>query len=151
MEGVWAGRSGVSARTAARGDQGPTPISRVEDGGAQGAFRGFPAAEDRAAVAIAVTVGFVVGGSQAHDAVHVEGVQDDAGAVRMRPRFHQTGEAQREDLNLAADRALLAPELGLKLARSGEALLELAGGKGPAWSCDASLSVRASTAHSRCS
>jgi hypothetical protein len=45
--------------------------------------------------------------------------------------LHQAGEALGEDLNLAADRAFLALQLGLKLARSGEALLELARGRGP--------------------
>lgn len=54
-------------------------------------------------------------------------MQADAEAMQVRSRFHQAGEAKREDLNLAADRALLALQLGLKLARSCEALLELAG------------------------
>jgi hypothetical protein len=60
-------------------------ITRVEDGGTQGALGGLPAAQDRVAVAVAVTLGFEVGGSQAHGAVHVEGVQADAAPVQMRP------------------------------------------------------------------
>jgi hypothetical protein len=72
---------GVGGRSYATPRAGLIAISRVEDGGTQGAFGSLPAAEDRMSVAVAVTVGFVVGGSQAHGAFHVECVKADAGAV----------------------------------------------------------------------
>ncbi len=50
---------------------------------------------------------------------------------RCAPRLHLAGEALGEDLNLPTDRSFLALEIGLELVHPGEALLELARGRGP--------------------